>query len=153
VAAFGGFLADLGYQPMVRHVAITVETAPSGGTTLRDYVAGRLDPGAPAAARAVMGELVDVTPATSADVDTRVSITFGPARPGPLDETASRELLLPLASEIGVLWPPTAALTAPTTADRAEPGSGELSRLLGFLDRPSASARSMPRRPCMRSPS
>jgi hypothetical protein len=83
VAAFGGFLADLGYQPMVRHVAITVETAPSGGTTLRDYVAGRLDPGAPAAARAVMGELVDVTPATSADVDTRVSITFGPARPGP----------------------------------------------------------------------
>ena len=83
VAAFGGFLADLGYQPMVRHVAITVDTAPSGGTTLRDYVAGRLDPAAPAAARAVMGELVDATPATSADVDTRVSITFDPARANP----------------------------------------------------------------------
>ena len=83
VAAFGGFLADLGYQPMVRHVAITVDTAPSGGTTLRDYVAGRLDPAAPAAARAVMGELVDATPATSADVDTRVSVTFDPARANP----------------------------------------------------------------------
>ena len=83
VAAFGGFLADLGYQPMVRHVAITIDTAPSGGTTLRDYVAGRLDPAAPAAARAVMGELVDATPATSADVDTRVSVTFDPARANP----------------------------------------------------------------------
>ena len=83
VASFGGFLADLGYQPMVRHVAITVDTAPSGGTTLRDYVAGRLDPAAPAAARAVMGELVDATPATSADVDTRVAITFDPARANP----------------------------------------------------------------------
>ena len=81
VAGFGGFLADLGYQPMVRHVAITVDTAPSGGTTLRDYVAGRLDPAAPAAARAVMGELVDATPATSADVDTRVSSRS--TRPGP----------------------------------------------------------------------
>ena len=68
---------------MVRHVAITVDTAPSGGTTLRDYVTGRLDPAAPAAARAVMGELVDATPATSADVDTRVSITFDPARANP----------------------------------------------------------------------
>ena len=83
VAGFGGFLADLGYQPMVRHVAITVDTAPSGGTTLRDYVAGRLDPAAPAAARAVLAELVDATPATSADVDTRVSVNFDPARANP----------------------------------------------------------------------
>jgi hypothetical protein len=44
--------------------------------------------------------------------------------------------LLQLVPEIGVLWPLTASLTAPITADRAEPGSGELSRLLGFLDRP-----------------
>ena len=84
VAGFGGFLADLGYQPMVRHVAITVDTAPSGGTTLRDYVAGRLDPAAPAAGPGgACSELVDATPATSADVDTRVAITFDPARANP----------------------------------------------------------------------
>ena len=63
--AFGGFLADLGYQPMVRHVAITVDTAPSGGTTLRDYVAaGSTRPPPPRPGR-VMDELVDATPATA----------------------------------------------------------------------------------------
>ena len=83
VASFGGFLADLGLQPMVRHVGITVDTAPAGGATLRDYVAQRIDPRAPAAARAVMTELAEVTPAQVADVDTRVSITFDPSRATP----------------------------------------------------------------------
>jgi hypothetical protein len=83
VASWGGLLADLGYQPMVRHVAVTVDTAPSGGTTLRDYLNRRIDPTAPAAARQVIYELAAATPATSADVDTRVAITFDPARANP----------------------------------------------------------------------
>lgn len=83
VASFGGFLADLGYHRMVRHVGITVDTAPLGGSTLGDYIARRVDPGAPAAARAVMAELVAATPSTSSDVDTRVSITFDPGRANP----------------------------------------------------------------------
>jgi hypothetical protein len=83
VANLGAFYADLGYQAMVRHVAVTVDTAPSGGTTLRDYLAGRVDPDAPHAARLVMDELVATAPAVSAEVDTRVSITFDPARATP----------------------------------------------------------------------
>jgi hypothetical protein len=83
VASWGAFLADLGYQPMIRHIAVTVDTAPFGGTTLRDYVMGRLDQAAPAAARAMMTELAQATPATSADVDTRVAITFDPGRATP----------------------------------------------------------------------
>lgn len=83
VASFGGFLADLGYQPMVRHVAITVDTAPSGGASLRDYIAERIDPRAPQSAQEVMRELAEVSPATVADVDTRVSITFDPSRATP----------------------------------------------------------------------
>jgi hypothetical protein len=83
VASWGAFLADLGYQPMIRHVAVTVDTAPSGGTTLRDHVYQRLDPAAPAPARAVMAEIADTTPATSADVDTRMAITFDPSRATP----------------------------------------------------------------------
>ncbi|WP_369804895.1 SCO6880 family protein [Pseudonocardia sp. Ae717_Ps2] len=31
VANWGAFLADLGYQPMIRHVAVTVDTSPTGG--------------------------------------------------------------------------------------------------------------------------
>ncbi|WP_337819554.1 SCO6880 family protein [Pseudonocardia sp. Ae707_Ps2] len=30
VANWGAFLADLGYQPMIRHVAVTVDTSPTG---------------------------------------------------------------------------------------------------------------------------
>ena len=47
VAAWGGFLADLGYQPLVRHIAVTVDTAPTGGDGLATHVTTHLDPGAP----------------------------------------------------------------------------------------------------------
>lgn len=83
VASYGGWLADLGYHRMVRHVGITVDTAPLGGSTLGDYIRGRIDPGSPPAAQAVMADLVAATPTTSADVDTRVAITFDPSRATP----------------------------------------------------------------------
>ena len=51
VAAWGGFLADLGYQPLLRHLAVTVDTAPTGGGDLADHVATHLDPQAPRLAR------------------------------------------------------------------------------------------------------
>ncbi len=78
VANWGGWLAGLGYVPAVRHVAVTVDAAPDPGTTLADNVFGALDPAAPAAARALMADLVAVAPSSTADVDTRVSITFDP---------------------------------------------------------------------------
>ena len=83
VASWGAWLADLGYQPLVRWIAVTVDTAPTGGSMVRDYVARRTDPHAPPAAREVMAQLVAITPATGADVDTRVSITFDPNRANP----------------------------------------------------------------------
>ncbi len=49
VAAWGGFLADLGYQPLVRHIAVTIDTAPTGGGGLATHVTTHLDPHAPQA--------------------------------------------------------------------------------------------------------
>ena len=49
VAAWGGFLADLGYQPLVRHIAVTVDTAPTGGGGLATHVTTHLDPARAAA--------------------------------------------------------------------------------------------------------
>ncbi len=83
VAAWGAFLADLGFLTLVRHIAVTVDTAPSGGATLRDDVLARLDPAAPAPARRVLEELAATTPAISADVDSRIAITFDPSRATP----------------------------------------------------------------------
>lgn len=90
VANWGAFLADLGYQPMIQHIAVTVDTSPTGGTTLRDYVADRVDPRAPEPARAVLAELAASAPASSAEVDARVSVTFDPnqATPRPPDLAA-----------------------------------------------------------------
>ena len=45
-----------------RHVAVTVDTAPTGGTTVRDHIAAALDPHAPALARHVLDELADHHP-------------------------------------------------------------------------------------------
>ena len=91
VAGWGGLLADLGYNPLVRHLAVTVDTAPTGGTTVGDYVAAHLDPRAPALARTVLGELVAITPATAADIDARITLTLDPHRaaPRPVDLLAA----------------------------------------------------------------
>ena len=79
VANWGNWLASLGYQPMVDYVAITVDTAPGTGTRLTDYMVTRMVPTAPLAARRVLQQLVAAAPAASADVETRLSITFRPA--------------------------------------------------------------------------
>jgi len=86
VASFGGFLADLGYHPMVGSMSVTMDTAPSGGTTLRDYVARRLDTAAPPGARMVMDELVASAPTTAADADAWVAVTFDPRKASPPPE-------------------------------------------------------------------
>ena len=65
VSNWGGWLSGLGYLPMVRWVSITVDTAPASGSRLADYVAGRVVPHAPAAARRVLSQLVDVSPAAA----------------------------------------------------------------------------------------
>lgn len=91
VAAWGQLLANLGYLPLLRHVAVTVDTAPAGGTTVRDHVRDALDPDAPALSRRILAELADSTPATSAETDTRVAICLDPARatPRPADLLAA----------------------------------------------------------------
>jgi hypothetical protein len=107
VANWGGWLASLGHVPMVRWVTVTVDTAPEPGSALASAVAGAIDPGAPEAARAILGELVRAAPAVAADVDTRVSLTFDPrasaAAPRNLVEAAAEagRTLLGLESALG----------------------------------------------------
>jgi hypothetical protein len=83
VASYGSWLADLGYKPMVSSVAVTVDTAPTGGTTVADYVAGRIDPTSAPLARQILSELVAATPTAASDVTTSVSVTFDPKKASP----------------------------------------------------------------------
>jgi hypothetical protein len=83
IASWGALLADLGYQPLVQHVAVTIDTAPTGGTTMRDYLSTAMAPQAPPLARTVLEELVALTPGTAAEVDARFTITMDPNRANP----------------------------------------------------------------------
>lgn len=90
VACWGAWLADLGHRPVIRHVAVTVDTAP-GGIADSEYLRSRISPDAPPVARRLLEELVELTPSTSAQTDARVTITLDPARaaPRPADLLAS----------------------------------------------------------------
>jgi hypothetical protein len=143
VSNWGGWLASLGYTPMVRWVAVTVDTAPASGSRLADYVAGRIAPGAPASARRVLTQLVGTSPAAAADVETRVSITFDPAhsptRPRNLAESLDEigRTLPGLQDSLGgcgltVLGRATATDLVAAVRGAYDPAArGDLARLLG----------------------
>ncbi|GAA4941807.1 hypothetical protein GCM10023224_24980 [Streptomonospora halophila] len=80
VANWHNWLAGFGYMPWVPWIAVTVESSPDPGDTLRDQVAAAVDPQSPQAARRILGELVALAPAVSAEVETRISVTFDPRR-------------------------------------------------------------------------
>ena len=142
VANWGNWLASLGYQPLITHVAVTVDTAPDPGSTLRDHIRQRLSPTAPAPARSIINDLVAASPAAAADVDTRVSITFDPARaavkPRSLSDAAAEvgRILTGLQTQLAscgvtVLGRATAAELAGAIRTAFDPASrGEVNHLL-----------------------
>jgi len=79
VGNWHGWLAKLGYARTVKSVAVTVETAPAPASALAAAVRGRMDPNAPAAARAVLDDLLAAAPTAAAQITTRVAITIDPA--------------------------------------------------------------------------
>jgi len=89
VATWGAWLAALGHHVAVHHVAVTVDSAPDPGTRLADTISRRILPTAPASAVAILRELVTTSPAVSADVDTRVSITFRHPAHVPVSDTTT----------------------------------------------------------------
>ena len=146
VANWGGWLASLGYLPMVRWVTVTTDTAPDPGSTLTDTVAERISPTAPTPARELLDALVQSSPRAAADVDTRVSITFDPQasaeKPRDLAEAVGEvgRLLTGLQSSLAscgvtVLGRASAAALAGIVRTAFDPNSrGEVNRLLETND-------------------
>ncbi|GAB3849335.1 hypothetical protein GCM10029963_33570 [Micromonospora andamanensis] len=142
VSNWGGWLAGLGHVPIVRWVAVTVDTAPDSGTRLADYITGRLAPDGPAAAVRMIQQLIAAAPQAAADVQTTVSITFepaaSPARPKTVpDCLAEVDRALPGLQDalagcgLTVLGRATAAQIAGIVRHAFDPTSrGEVTRLL-----------------------
>ncbi|MET7681086.1 SCO6880 family protein [Streptomyces sp. NPDC005423] len=77
VALWGEWLARLSHEPGLKGATVIVETAPDSGTRLAHEVLPRIHPDAPAAARAVMEEVVDRYPSASSEMHTYVTLTYG----------------------------------------------------------------------------
>ncbi|MEU0529198.1 SCO6880 family protein [Amycolatopsis tolypomycina] len=88
IGSFAAWQAALGHEPTIEWVAIVVESAPSAGTELADYVADRLHPAAPQVARDTLTEIAASHRGATADISVRVNLTFQPqrARPVPQDD-------------------------------------------------------------------
>lgn len=80
VANWHAWLASLGYLPMLKWVAVTVDTSPAPGSALRHTVLPQIRSTSPDDVRALMIALVDRSPGTAADIETRVSLTFDPGQ-------------------------------------------------------------------------
>jgi hypothetical protein len=80
VANWHQWLASLGYMPWVQWVTVTVESRPAPGSALRRSVEADIDPQSPAAARRIMRDLVLNSPTVSAQVETRISLTYDPRK-------------------------------------------------------------------------
>ncbi|MEU6201549.1 SCO6880 family protein [Streptomyces sp. NPDC047061] len=76
VASWGHWLSRLSSEPGLRGAAVVVETAPDTGTRLAAEVLPRIRPDAPAAARAVMREVVERYPSASSEMNTYISLTY-----------------------------------------------------------------------------
>ncbi|MEJ5869373.1 SCO6880 family protein [Pseudokineococcus sp. 5B2Z-1] len=83
VANWGAWLAQLGDEPGLTAVSVTVETAPDTGTRLRREIALHADPDAPVVAQAILAETARTAPDGAATVRAWVALTFtaaaGPA--------------------------------------------------------------------------
>ncbi|MCX4564510.1 SCO6880 family protein [Streptomyces phaeochromogenes] len=77
VASWGQWLARLSHEPELRGASIIVETAPDPGTRLANEVLPRIREDAPAAAQAVMREVVERYPSASSEMHTYIALTYG----------------------------------------------------------------------------
>jgi hypothetical protein len=100
VRAYGAWLADLGYRPMITSVVFTVESSPTGGVNQREYILDRIVDSAPEITTRIMRNIVASSRSSTADVSTLVTINFDPSKASPEPKT-----LLEGASEV-VRWLP-----------------------------------------------
>lgn len=137
VAYWAQWLSTLSFEPGLVAASVTVETAPDLGHRLNREVRGNLDPGAPALAKKVLEQIVHKYPAGSAQVSTRVALTYA-AAPRPGTKKRSQE---EMAREIGARLPGLARNLAMTGAGTARAlSAAQLSEAVRVAYDPAAQA-------------
>lgn len=121
VAYWGHWLAGLSFEPGLVAASVTIETAPDLGHRLQREVEANLAEDAPGLARQALQEIVAAYPAGSAQVSTRIAVTYSATpRPG-----AKKRTLEEMAREIGTRLPGLSSGLAMTGAGSARPMTAE----------------------------
>lgn len=116
VAHWGQWLSALGAEPGLVAASVTVESAPDSGIRLQHEIDAAVAD-APGLARAMLGEVLAAYPAGSAQITTRIALTYsGAARPGTPRRTAED-----MAVHIGTRLPGLTAGLSMTGAGTAVP--------------------------------
>ncbi|MBC7274079.1 MAG: hypothetical protein H5T76_36160 [Streptomyces sp.] len=117
VAHWGQWLSTLGAEPGLVAASVTVETAPDTGVRLQQEIAANAVDDAPDLASAMLREVLAAYPAGSAQIATRVALTYsGAARPG-----SPRRSAEDMAVHIGTRLPGLTAGLSMTGAGTAVP--------------------------------
>ncbi|MEV6545504.1 SCO6880 family protein [Streptomyces sp. NPDC051665] len=119
VALWGEWLARLSHEPGLKGATVIVETAPDPGTRLAHEVLPRIHPNAPAAARAVMEEVVERYPSASSEMHTYVTLTYGnPAGQKRRKEDVMTELAIRIPGLLSGLVAAGGGAAYPLSAER-----------------------------------
>ncbi|MFD7548344.1 SCO6880 family protein [Streptomyces sp. NPDC059816] len=118
VASWGDWLARLAHEPGLRGASVVVETAPDTGTRLVAEVLPRLAPDAPAAARAVMEEVVARYPQASSEMHTYITLTYGAMNNRRDPEAVVTELAMRLPGLLSGLVASGGGAAYPLSAER-----------------------------------
>ncbi|GAA4978936.1 hypothetical protein GCM10023205_54130 [Yinghuangia aomiensis] len=125
VAYWGQWLAGLAYEPGLVSASVSIESAPDTGERLRKEVLGNIDPSAPDLARAVLNQVMYDYPLGSAEITSRVVLTYAER------EYGARGGVADMAAEIGTRLPGLAGGLGMTGAGPAEPmTAGELAEMV-----------------------
>ncbi|MFJ2257210.1 SCO6880 family protein [Streptomyces sp. NPDC087844] len=119
VAAWGQWLARLSQEPQLKGACVVVETAPDSGTRLANEVLPRIRQDAPAAAQAVMREVVERYPSASSEMNTYIALTYG-VLPGQRRQQSDivTELAMRIPGLLGGLVGAGGGSAAPLSAER-----------------------------------
>jgi hypothetical protein len=117
VAHWGQWLSALGAEPGLVAASVTVETAPDSGVRLQQEIAANAVAEAPRLARSMLREVLSAYPAGSAQIATRIALTYsGAARAGTPRRSAED-----MAIHIGARLPGLTAGLSMTGAGAAVP--------------------------------
>ncbi|CAL9590855.1 hypothetical protein SUDANB145_05222 [Streptomyces sp. enrichment culture] len=117
VAHWGQWLSALSAEPGLVAASVTVETAPDSGVRLQQEIAANTADDSPELARAMLREVLAAYPAGSAQIATRIALTYS----GAAHEGVPRRSAKDMALHIGTRLPGLTAGLSMTGAGTAVP--------------------------------